>query len=93
MRQPGHADNLKAMKSVLAVGVVCLLSGSTLFTQGWVSRPYGTAAIRGRVFAADGAQPLSRAEVHLTGNGAGYHGYLILLTDEQGRYEFTDIDE
>jgi hypothetical protein len=80
------------MKLVLAVGVVSLLMGSTaLAAQNWVSLKPGTAVIRGRVIAADGAQPLSRAEVRLTGPGAGYDGVLILLTDEQGRYEFSAI--
>jgi hypothetical protein len=55
----------------------------------------GTAAIRGRVFAADGGQPLRKAQVRLTLIGDGRRGVRfdnqISATDAAGRYEFRNL--
>jgi uncharacterized protein (DUF2141 family) len=55
----------------------------------------GTAAIRGRVFAADSGQPLRKAQVRLTltddGRRGGRFENQIAATDAAGRYEFTNL--
>ena len=55
------------------------------------SRPAqaSTARIRGRIVALDTGQPLGRAQVTL--GGAGLSPPRRTLTDDEGRYEFTDV--
>jgi hypothetical protein len=49
----------------------------------------GTALIRGRVFDAETGKPLRRAQVRIY--SADYRENRASTTDEQGRYEFTDL--
>lgn len=49
----------------------------------------GNATIRGRVIAADTAAPLPYAQVRLRGETLRVNH--VSLTDEQGRYEFTEL--
>jgi len=49
----------------------------------------GTAIIRGRVFAADTAQPLRKAIVRA--NSPGLNEGRVATTDEQGRYELKEL--
>ena len=88
MRRLRRARVSSAVRFVLVAGVVSLIPGPAAHAQTWVSPESGTGAIRGRVVAADGATPLSRAEVTLHRSMAGQD---ILLTDELGRYAFTDL--
>src|SRR6185436_12085225 len=50
----------------------------------------GTAAIRGRVFAADSGRPLRRARVQIGGPGLPNNGQTT-STDAEGRYEIKDL--
>ena len=50
----------------------------------------GTAAIRGRVFAADSGRPLRRARIQINGPGLPGNG-LTTSTDADGRYEIKDL--
>jgi hypothetical protein len=48
----------------------------------------GTARIRGRVIAADGGNPVRRAQIRVTGQDIGAK---TALTDADGRYEFKEL--
>jgi hypothetical protein len=48
----------------------------------------GTAVLRGVVVAADNGSPIRRAQVRITGQGAGSR---LATTDAQGRFEFRDL--
>ena len=50
----------------------------------------GTAAIRGRVFAADSGRPLRRARVQISGPGLPNNGQTT-STDAEGRYEIKNL--
>src|SRR5215471_18721122 len=50
--------------------------------------PPGTAAISGRVLAADTGRPVKRARVSASGGGRGLR---TAITDDQGRYQFSDL--
>jgi carboxypeptidase family protein len=50
----------------------------------------GTAALRGRVVDAQDNHPLRRVRLTLTGAGLPPGG-LPVSTDDQGRYEFTEL--
>jgi protocatechuate 3,4-dioxygenase beta subunit len=50
----------------------------------------GTAAIRGRVFAADSGRPLRRARIQINGPGLPGNGQTT-STDADGRYEIRDL--
>lgn len=50
----------------------------------------GTAAIRGRVFAADSGRPLRRARVQIGGPGLPNNGQTT-STDAEGRYEIKNL--
>ena len=50
----------------------------------------GTAAIRGRVFAADSGRPLRRARVQIGGPGLPNNGQTT-STDAEGRYEVKNL--
>src|SRR5436190_21590717 len=50
----------------------------------------GTAAIRGRVFAADSGRPLRRARIQINGPGLPGNGQTT-STDADGRYEVRDL--
>jgi len=50
----------------------------------------GTAAIRGRVFAADSGRPLRRARIQVNGPGLPGNG-VTTSTDADGRYEIKDL--
>jgi Carboxypeptidase regulatory-like domain len=53
-----------------------------------VEVPRGTAVIRGSVVAADNGSPIRRAQVRVTGQGAGSR---VVTTDAQGRFEVRDL--
>ena len=53
------------------------------------SAQQGTAQIRGRVFDAETGKPLRRAQVRIY--SADFREHRASTTDEQGRYEFTDL--
>jgi len=74
------------MRWVLGGTVACLLVGSTGLASAQ-TREVGTATISGRVIAAQGEGPLARAEVYLQDRD----GDRLVLTDDQGRYAFTDL--
>jgi Carboxypeptidase regulatory-like domain len=48
----------------------------------------GTGRIRGRVLASDGAGPIRRAQVRISGNDVAPK---VALTDAEGRFEFRDL--
>ena len=50
--------------------------------------PRGTAVIRGSVVAADNGSPIRRAQVRVSGQGAGSRE---AATDAQGRFEIRDL--
>lgn len=57
-----------------------------------VQQPKGTAAIAGRVLAADTGRPVKRARVLISGGTAGGgRGGGAATTDEQGRYTVTGL--
>jgi len=68
------------------VGFVSLLAASSVAAQTWVTPETGTGTISGRVVAADSGEPISRAEVHLTGRVTK-----VLSADGLGRYAFTEL--
>src|SRR5262249_23475436 len=49
--------------------------------------PQGTAVIAGRVVAADTGRTVKRARVSVAGSG----GMRTMLTDDQGRYQITEL--
>src|SRR5262245_33774362 len=51
----------------------------------------GTAIVRGRVVAADGARPLRRVQIRFNAPGVGGPQGLTTSTDENGRYEMTAL--
>jgi Carboxypeptidase regulatory-like domain len=51
--------------------------------------PSGTGRIRGRVIAAEGGNPLRRAQVRISGNQPGLAA--TANTDQDGRYEFQNL--
>jgi protocatechuate 3,4-dioxygenase beta subunit len=53
-----------------------------------VEIPRGTAIIRGAVVAADNGSPIRRAQVRVSGQGAGGR---MVTTDAQGRFEVRDL--
>ena len=54
-------------------------------------QPKGTAAIAGRVLAADTGRPVKRARVLVSGGNSGGRGGGAATTDEQGRYTITGL--
>lgn len=50
--------------------------------------PRGTSVLRGTVVAADTGSPIRRAQVRVSGQGAGNR---LATTDAQGRYEVRDL--
>jgi hypothetical protein len=50
--------------------------------------PAGTSVIAGRVLTADTGRPLKRVRVSASGGGRGMHS---AVTDDQGRYQITDL--
>jgi hypothetical protein len=74
------------MKFVLAAGLVMVLVASPVMAQIWVTPEVGAGTIRGRVMAADGSGPISRADIQLTGRVTR-----VLLADGLGRYAFTEL--
>src|SRR4051812_13067105 len=50
--------------------------------------PQGTAAISGRIVAADTGRPVKRARVAVSGGGRGMRS---ALSDDQGRYQIGDL--
>jgi hypothetical protein len=56
---------------------------------------HGTATLRGRVVAADGGQPLRKAQVRAMANVPPGNGQMpenrLVTTDAAGRYEFTGL--
>src|SRR4029453_16919930 len=48
----------------------------------------GTGRIRGRVLASDGAGPIRRAQVRISGSDVAPKA---ALTDAEGRFEFRDL--
>jgi hypothetical protein len=53
--------------------------------------PTGIAIIRGRVLAADGGRPLRRVQIRITAAGLRDAQGRTTSTDEDGRYEMTDL--
>lgn len=51
----------------------------------------GTATIRGRVLAAGSGDAIRRAEVRLQGVGRGLFPPRSATTDDEGRYQFTEL--
>lgn len=51
----------------------------------------GTAAIRGRVVALDGGQPLRRVQMRIFGGSVRSPRGRMTMTDADGRYEFRDL--
>lgn len=93
------------MRAPLAAGALTLtvaLSASNASAQQQPSLPTlprdqrpvqqtGTGVIRGRVVAADTNAPLRRVQIHLTPMTAEVAEPRLTMTDDEGRYEFTQL--
>src|SRR5688572_3939134 len=78
-----------------AFAVVALTAVGAAVGQILPRGPVGTAAVRGRVTAAETGLPLRNVQLRLTGSGvsgaAQFAGTLTASTDDGGRYEFASL--
>src|SRR5258705_11340322 len=89
-----------ALAAVVFIAASAASAQTTQVVQGGVLPPRdarpaaptatGTAAIRGRVFAADSGRPLRRARIQINGPGLPGNGQTT-STDADGRYEIRDL--
>lgn len=81
---------IKVKREIVAAALSLLATVTALAQAPSLSLQVGTGRISGRVIAADGSGPLSRADVRLSGPAPGSMVRAV-LTDAQGRYEFTEL--